>query len=85
MYPLPSNLPVLDLDDKEIGAGWRRVSVGETVRPWFEVFLLVPGPHWALTSCAGDKVSGRSHYRAPASLGAWCRVLWALARRRFIS
>ncbi len=83
-FPVPPNVSVVSLSDEEIGRGWRRVSTGEAVKTWFEVFILVPSPHWRLSSyftTEGLVVSGRTIYRAPASLGAWCHVLRPLARK----
>ncbi len=79
MDPLPTYQPVIGLDDGQIGTGWRRVAVDEVVKTYFQSYLLVPRGHWALTSFytkQGVKVSGRSHYRAPASLSAWLSVAW---------
>ncbi len=79
MHSLPLYQPVITLDDEQIGRGWRRVAVDEVVKTYFQSYLLIPQPHWALTSFYTDKgikVTGRTHYRAPASFGAWLSVAW---------
>ncbi len=81
-YNLPPHIPVVTVDADTVDERhYRRLQVGEVVRPWCEAYLLMPTPHWRLASCVGDKVSGRTAYRAPISLRAWVRILFTLAYR----
>lgn len=82
---LPPNQPVVGMDD--VGKGWRRVSVGEKVKTYYQAYMLAPGtPGWRLSSFYTSEQfinQGRSHYRAPASLKAWLTILFPLIRKWF--
>lgn len=82
IYQLPAYQPVIPFDDSQIGRGWRRVSVGEVIKPSFQAYVLMPpNPGWRISSCDGMKVTGMTHYRAPASLRAWLTVAPQIARK----
>ncbi len=82
--PHPGQVPLVGLDDDQIGRGWRRVSTGEVIKTHYEVWLLLPHPHWALGSfftSQGYRHRGVTHYRAAASLGAYFSVALPVARK----
>jgi hypothetical protein len=84
---LPPYQSVVNVDAEMLGEQhWRRVSVGERVKSYHQAFILVPGPTggWQLSSfCTADKqiVTGRTVYRAPASLRAWLSVAWPVTKK----
>lgn len=80
---LAPNQPTIPVES--VGEGWRRVSIGEPIKSSYQAFTFAPGarkPEWRLSSfysAEGEKVTGRTHYRAPASVRAWLSVLPRLA------
>lgn len=77
--PLPPNQPIFAPD--EVGAGWRRVRVGEVVKTHYQYFALHPRVTWKLSAyftAEGLVNDGRATYRGPVSLRAWGVVMWAL-------
>ncbi len=80
---LPPNLPTFTME--EVGEPyWYRPAIGTVVKTHWEVFRLTPRIKWQI--CAhmtkdGLVHDGRAHYRAPASVRAWWRVLKQLPRK----
>ncbi len=86
-YTLPPYQPVVAVDANTLDERhWRRVSVGEVVHTHWQAYLLISGPGggWQLTSFwtkDGQRVTGRTVYRAPASLSAWLSLAAPLVRK----
>ena len=78
-FGLPEHMPVMNISDEDVGRGWRRVAYGELVRTHYQALLMheMPGPRWRICSYFTDDgyhTKGLTHYRAPASIGAWLSV-----------
>jgi hypothetical protein len=77
--------PVITPDaDEADEKHWRRTAVGEQIKSAWQAYILLPQPHWRISAFyTSDRevVSGRTSYRAPNSLKAWCSVLPELTRK----
>jgi len=76
---MPPNLPVAI--PEEVGAGWRRVDIGERVRSHYQSLCFAPSVGWRLTVCPGIVHDGRTTYRRPASVRAWFTVAAQMVRK----
>lgn len=84
-YQLPPDQPVINMDASDLGEShWRRVNVGELIKTHYQAYVLLPPAGWRLSvffTSDNQKVTGRTHYRAPASLRAWLQVLPEVVRK----
>lgn len=88
--PIPAQLPMTSIED--VGAGWRRVSIGEQIKSSFQCYSTLPASGVGMGKPQGWKLGafytregythqGASHYRAPASLRAWLTIAIPLAAK----
>lgn len=73
-------MPVVSVDADTLDERrWRRVAPGEQVKTWFQAYILMPPrAGWRLSTfwtSDNQRVTGRTAYRAPSSLTAWCEVV----------
>lgn len=82
---IPPHHPVITPDAREAEEHlYKSVPVGALIRTWYESYLLLPPPRWQITAfftSDGERVSGRTSYRRPASLRAWARILPKVAAK----
>ncbi len=74
-------IPMVSLNDNQVGKGYRRVNIGEPLKTSYEVYLITDRSGWVLTSFyTKDKQvnNGVSNYREAVSLGARLKGLPAL-------
>lgn len=80
-------IPLLPLDAQTVDeANYRLLPVGTPVKTWHEAFLPLPGAYggWKLTTFwtkDGQRVTGRTHYRAARTWRGRLRLAGPLARK----
>ena len=64
---------------------WKRLSIGTLIRAMDQAYILMPPfPGWRMScffASDGQRVTGRTTYRRPASLRAWLSIALPLARK----
>ncbi len=78
--PHPGQESIVPIDAQVLDeAHWRRLSVGELIRAMDQAYVLMPPAGWRMScfvAAHGQKVTGITVYRRPASLRAWLSVAW---------
>ncbi len=77
------NLPVMGVDETEL-IGWRKPSIGETIKTHWMAYVFQPKPMWRISAYwTSENVThqGFTHYKVPKSIMSWLIVAWPLTKK----